>query len=641
MGRPEGLSGDNIRAVRPGRDGSVWLAVAGGGVNRLRDGRIEVIGRTQGLRSDEVSALHEDEDGTLWVATYTEGVARLQGSRVQTWGTAEGLPHADVRALFRSRDGTLWAGTRAGLARLQGERFEAVREPGAPAEGVNLIHQTRDGTLWFGTAGQGLVRLRDGRFDTLTREHGLLSNWIMALHEDRRCSLWIGTNGEGLNRLRGGTLAAIRPEDGLGDGLVQVLLEDGQGRLWMTSNRGFSRVDLADLDAFIEGRGPRVSPVSYGAGDALRSSTFAGGVQPAGAIDADGRLWLPSVRGVVVVDPRRLPDQAPPPKPRIAEVTVDGRVQPLQDRVTLPRGAGSLTIDFGVQSLLPSERVRFRYRVEGLTSGWVDAGARREATFAALPPGPLRFELAASLDGRQWHEHTAALSIQVQPRLHQTPLFLAAVGIAALALVGAAHQFRTRQLRRRSAEMERLVAQKTEELRQANEHLQRLSFADALTGLPNRRRLNEVLDNEWRRASRQGQPLAAVMVDIDAFKAYNDHVGHLQADEGLTAVAEVIRQTVHRAGDFAARFGGEEFVILLPGADTEAARGFAERLRQAIEARALPHPASPVGPVLTVSLGVASRVPQPDEAASSLLAEADAALYRAKQAGRNRVAVIG
>ena len=636
FGRPEGLSGDNTRSVLHARDGAVWVAIAGGGVNRLAGGEITHYGRAQGLATDEVSALMEDADGAIWIATYTEGVARLHQGRIESWGTGQGLPHADVRVLLRDRDGVLWAGTRAGLARLEGRRFVAVREPGAPSEGVTVIRQTRDGTLWFGTSGSGLARLRGGRFETLRREHGLLSNWILALHEDADGSLWIGTNGEGLNRLRGDRIASVRPADGLWDGLVQVILEDGQGRLWMSCNRGFFRVDRAQLDAFAEGRVPRVVSTAYGPGDALRSSTFAGGVHPAGAVDRRGQLWLPSVRGLVVVDPARLPDPVPPPA-RVLAVTVDGQVQPATGPVLVPRDAVSLAVEYGAATLLHAERVRFRYRIEGLTAGWVDAGRQREATFAALPPGEHRFELAASLDGRRWQAAAAPLVIEVQPRLLQTPWFVVLLMLALLGAVAGLHRLRTHQLHRRGAEMERLVAEKTAELQRANEHLQRLSFDDALTGLPNRRRLDEVLQTEWRRAARLAQPLAVVVADVDAFKAYNDHFGHLAADEVLVEVAAVIRHTAHRAGDFAARFGGEEFVVLIPGADAAAARAFAERLRAAVQARAIAHPASPVAPVLTVSLGVASRVPTPGDAAQSLFADADAALYRAKQDGRNRV----
>ena len=275
--------------------------------------------------------------------------------------------------------------------------------------------------------------------------------------------------------------------------------------------------------------------------------------------------------------------------------------------------------------------------MEGITRNWVEAGKSREATFPALPHGTYRFRVAASIDGKRWQEAAEILPITVKPYYYQTPWFLALAILASLAAAAVLFRLRTHQLRNRHAEMERLVAEKTEALKLANEHLSRLSFADALTGLANRRRLDETLDTEWRRASRLQTPLAVVIADIDAFKAYNDTLGHLEGDKCLVAVAEVIRQAASRAGDFAARYGGEEFVILIPGLDHASATAYAEMLRQACEARAIPHPASPVAPVVTISLGVAVRVPSDQASVAALITEADAALYRAKKEGRNRV----
>ncbi|WP_395699441.1 two-component regulator propeller domain-containing protein [Aquabacterium sp.] len=639
FGKPEGLSSDNVRSVLPARDGSLWLATAGGGVNRLANGRISLLGRQQGLRTDETSGLFEDRDGAIWIGTYTEGLARWRDGRLEHFGVAQGLPHVDVRVLYQDRQGTLWVGTKGGLARFDGQGFVAVRGNGVPIEGVAAILEDRSGTLWFGTTGQGLVRLRNGEFQTFTRKDGLASNWIMALYEDADGSLWIGSNGEGLSRLRDGRIRSIRVTDGLWDGMAQVILEDRQGNLWMTCNRGFYRVKRTELDAFVEGRVARVQASGYGPGDALRSTTFAGGLQPAGAIDAQGRLWLPSFRGLVIADPARLPGAGDPPPVRIDEVRVGGQRVPHDTELVLPPGPAPLLIRYLAGTLADAERVRLRYRLEGLTPGWVEAGKAREASFAALPPGRYVFSLAVSLDGQRWQDAPQALHITVQPRLVQTPWFIALVALALLLAAAALYKLRTHALRRRSAEMERLVAQKTEELRQANEHLSRLSFADALTGLANRRRLDEVLDTEWRRAQRMQTPLAVVIADIDAFKAYNDTLGHPEGDACLVAVAEVIRQAANRASDFAARYGGEEFILLLPGADAEAARAFAEVLRQACEARALPHPASSVSPVVTLSLGVAACVPTAESSSAALVAAADGALYRAKQEGRNRVCV--
>ena len=637
FGKPEGLSSDNVRAVLHARDGATWVSTAGGGVNRIQAGRISTYMHKDGLASDEASALLEDSDGSIWVATYTGGVSRLRAGVIDSFGRSQGLPNVDVRVLHRDRQGTLWAGTVSGLARFDGQRFVPVTDPGAPADGVVAIVEDRAGTLWFGTTGSGLVSWRGGRFSRLTREHGLASNWVIALHEDRSGSLWIGTSGEGLNRLRNGRIGTIRQADGLWDALVQVIVEDRQGNFWITCNRGFYRVARADLDAFVEGRLARVSSVGYGPGDALRSNTFAGVVQHAGAIDAQGLLWLPSFKGLVVVDPARLPDTGAPPPVVLEEVLAGGVRAALDAPLVLPPGSVPLSIRYVAGTLAQADRVRFRYRMDGLGNGWTDVGRSREVTFPALPHGSYRFQVAVTTDGRRWQEAPTALDIQVRPRLVQSPWFLALAALGMAAVVAGVFRLRTHQLRRRHADMERLVAERTEELRLANEHLSRLSFADALTGLANRRRLDEVLDGEWRRAARNRLPLAVVLVDIDAFKAYNDTLGHPQGDRCLAAVAEVIRQTAHRAGDFAARYGGEEFIVLIPGADTDAAHAFAERLRLACVARAIPHPASAVAPVVTVSLGVASRVPTPDDSAADLVADADAALYRDKHEGRNRV----
>ena len=127
------------------------------------------------------------------------------------------------------------------------------------------------------------------------------------------------------------------------------------------------------------------------------------------------------------------------------------------------------------------------------------------------------------------------------------------------------------------------------------------------------------------------------MADVDEFKLYNDALGHPEGDRCLAAVAEVLRKSLGRAGDLAARYGGEEFVVLIPGADQVAALAVAEGMRAACQARAIAHPASPVGPCVTLSLGVASCVPSDQTSGAWLVAQADAALYRAKQEGRNRV----
>ena len=175
------------------------------------------------------------------------------------------------------------------------------------------------------------------------------------------------------------------------------------------------------------------------------------------------------------------------------------------------------------------------------------------------------------------------------------------------------------------------------ELEHVNQRLEYLSTQDDLTGIANHRYFREHLELEWRRERRTHKPLALLMIDVDYFKALNDARGHLAGDECLRQIAQTLTRSLLHAGDIVARYGGEEFVVVLPETDTRGAALLAERLRSAVEAMGFEHPTSKAGRNVTVSIGVASFVPQGQQKSDELIAMADRALYRAKQAGRNRV----
>ncbi len=173
------------------------------------------------------------------------------------------------------------------------------------------------------------------------------------------------------------------------------------------------------------------------------------------------------------------------------------------------------------------------------------------------------------------------------------------------------------------------------ELKRSRDLLEQLTTQDHLTGISNRRRFDDSLTQEWQRAAREQTPLSLVAIDIDHFKAYNDHYGHPQGDQCLIQVARALATCVTRPTDLVARCGGEEFAGLLPSTDSAGAARLAGQMRAAIEAEGLEHARSPTHPHVTISLGVATVVPQAEESAQLLVDLADAALYEAKGAGRN------
>jgi diguanylate cyclase (GGDEF)-like protein len=189
----------------------------------------------------------------------------------------------------------------------------------------------------------------------------------------------------------------------------------------------------------------------------------------------------------------------------------------------------------------------------------------------------------------------------------------------------------------RRKEREADLLRMAKELEDANRRLQLLSSLDGLTGISNRRSFDEFLEQEWRRALRDGIPISLVMIDIDYFKPYNDRYGHLAGDGCLRRVAGALRDILRRPGDLAARYGGEEFAAVLSGTSADGARHVAEAVRRGVEDLNLPHAGSAVADHVTVSVGLATLVPRPGSLPQEVVIAADQALYRAKQQGRNRL----
>jgi diguanylate cyclase (GGDEF)-like protein len=183
-----------------------------------------------------------------------------------------------------------------------------------------------------------------------------------------------------------------------------------------------------------------------------------------------------------------------------------------------------------------------------------------------------------------------------------------------------------------------LAVARDRKLREQAVGLQAQIFSDGLTGIANRRRFDLHLEDEFRRAKRNGVPLTLIMIDVDSFKNYNDNYGHQRGDECLIRIAAALSRTVGRPCDLVARYGGEEFGVILPDTSAEGAQRIAESMRAEVEALEIGHAYSDVAPHVTISLGVVTQVPHPGIAASHMIGAADRALYRAKHSGKNCVA---
>ncbi len=185
--------------------------------------------------------------------------------------------------------------------------------------------------------------------------------------------------------------------------------------------------------------------------------------------------------------------------------------------------------------------------------------------------------------------------------------------------------------------MIRMSDRMQKELNLLTEKLDKLSYVDKLTGVANRRYFDESFEKEWLRAGRRGEPIGLLMIDIDYFKKYNDFYGHIEGDNCLGLVAGAIESSLKRPEDFVTRYGGEEFVVVLPTTDCEGAVHVAERILSTVGKLAIKHEESPISGQVTISIGVSSIIPSSDKSCKHLLAASDSALYEAKRQGRNRI----
>jgi diguanylate cyclase (GGDEF)-like protein len=422
--------------------------------------------------------------------------------------------------------------------------------------------------------------------------------------------------------------------------VVHRIIEDGRGDVWMSSNRGIFRVEKARLDQVADGTQSSLVPVAYGVIDGMRNPECNGGAS-AGAITRGGVLWFPTIEGLASIDPdrARLPINRFAPPVLIEDVLIDGRASDASIGIRLPAEAQTLEVHFTALSLMAPGAVRFRYRLEGLEDEWVNAEGRRTAYYSKLPPGDYRFHVIAANNDGVWNTDGASLQISVAPLFYESWWFR---GVAVLVFVLAGplfHRVRVRRLTRQKAALERDVAERTSALELANTLLAKLAQEDGLTGLMNRRAFDRALDEECRRATRLRSPLSLIMLDLDAFKAYNDRHGHQAGDECLRTVSQAIAAASRRAGELVARYGGEELAVIIPGDLPDSVTRQAEHLRARVQELALPHPGSAVAPVVTVSVGVAFAALDADVTPTGMLSAADRALYLAKQRGRNRVEI--
>lgn len=461
-----GLAADRVFAISRDGSGALWMATDGGGLSVLSQGRVETLTSRDGLSSDRVWALARQPDGALLIGTY-RGLDILRDGRISPLSLAPFDSGQAILNLYVDRSGRRWIATRDKLLVQEGTTLRLFAEGDDRLQPpVNFVLEASDGSIWFATD-DGLTRLHSGALTRYTPRDGLPSDSVFCLHEDSRGNLWVGTRDGGLARLRNGRFETVSTEHGLFDQTIHSILEDTHGQLWMSSSRGIFRVSLDELEQVASGRRARLTSVAYGITDGMATTECSEG---AGLRDGSGRLWFPTAKGLVVVDPTEALRPQAPPVVRIEEARADGI--PVHDGMELGPEAANIELHFTSPVLSAAHRIHFRYQLEAVDRGWVDAGHRRNIHYASVPPGRHTFRVAARIDDGEWTPVPAQLRFTKRAWFYQTAWFRA---VGALSLIGFAllgWVAREKKLKHRQRELARLVEARTQELTEKNRLLE-------------------------------------------------------------------------------------------------------------------------------------------------------------------------
>jgi ligand-binding sensor domain-containing protein/signal transduction histidine kinase len=462
-----GLSNDLVKAIHQDDQGNMWIGTDGGGLNLLKDGKLTVYSTRDGLSSNVILALFSDDAGNLWIGT-PDGLNRFNQGKFTTYTSADGLANNDVRSIYPDRRGNLWIGTRGGLTRIRNGLFKTYTEvDGLPNDFITTLHEDSKGNLWIGTFG-GLGRLTNEEFTTFTTRDGLSSDAVISLHEDSDYTLWIGTNGGGLNRMKDGKFTTYTTSNGLLDDVVYRILEDSRNNLWLSCRKGIFHISKKELDEFANGTIASIAPVAYGTADGMMTRECSGGGDPAGWRGSDEKLWFPTIKGVAVIDPERIKTNSHAPPVVIEQIRIDDKSFAPSERLELPAGTTRFDLYYTAPSFVAPEKVRFKYKLEGFDTDWIDSGTRRIAYYTNLRPGAYTFRVIASNNDGVWNQTGATFALYLKPYFYQTYWFYAVCLLALAMLAWLLFRLRVRGMQ---AQFSAVLAERTRIAREIHDNL--------------------------------------------------------------------------------------------------------------------------------------------------------------------------
>jgi ligand-binding sensor domain-containing protein/signal transduction histidine kinase len=508
--KEDGLANDRVLTLAESDDGSLWIGTVDG-LTELSDVKFPILSQKEGLVTEACFAVAPSPDGGIWAST-PDGASFYRDGKFSNFGAdgADGFSSRWMKRVYVARNGdayfvgarktldrfstdhviTTWTNgiwpravtedatgiivAFAGeLIRIQNDKLVPFRlaDGGSVSRGwIENLLVARDGSLWV-ASDHGVCQIKDGVLHDWTEQNGLTNAKSLYLCEDDAGAVWIAQIGA-IARCKNGAIRRVTRGQGLPDDSVCAIVADNHGYFWMDSCRGIFRVNQEALNAVADGTVPEVDCELFDGLDSVKT-TDKMEQNYSGCRSLDGRIWFPSSKGIIMIDPARVAHDPNPPAVFIEQVRVNGRQYAVDDVPALEPGPGNLEFGYSALDYAAPQKIRYRYRLEGYQTEWVNAGTRRSAFYTNIKPGRYRFQVQACNSDKVWNLTGASLELKLPPRFYESLAFRIAcatviLGFGAYFWWGWHLRRKQIQLQEANVLMEVRVRERTAELAQTN-----------------------------------------------------------------------------------------------------------------------------------------------------------------------------
>ncbi|MGM0508046.1 MAG: ligand-binding sensor domain-containing protein [Fusobacteriota bacterium] len=676
----------------------LWVGTNGGGVSKINPRKRNYVQFSNdpedpySLSAGKINAIFRDSRGNLWISVYNLGLDRYDPNQKRMLKyrhdpeNPNSISENRVTDILETSDGKLLIGNGKGISYYEYDEDKFVSMEVLPEDSfVYTMDESNNSELWLGTYTNGVYYYNRKTGDLKNYNHSkkgknyLSDNLIYDVLVDSKDRVWIATNN-GLNLLKSGkesfTIYHKNPinKNGLGSNVMKVLFEDSKGKIWIGMNGGGVAVynEKGSFKTFTEK-------------DGLSSNTVVGILE-----GSDGRIWVSTQDGISIINPdnqniyilkpddgiggwefnsghfldnngdllfggvhgiTRIPStftdgNIPPPRLYIKDVklyqeSIDLKKSFFNDEyLKFKPNDNFLEFKFVALDFDDPEKIKFSYILEGFDSEWVNLGNRDYISYSNLPAGSYTLKVQAQT-ARGVKSSIEQLSFDIDKPWFKTNLAYFSYIILFILLIYILFKIKEGKL---INEKNRELSSLNKKLKTVNKELEEHSIKDQLTGIYNRRYFNTRIDEFFKLAKRSKTNLSFLMIDIDKFKEINDTYGHLIGDKYLVGISDIISNQLARSTDFVARYGGDEFVVVLYDTDEKGSKKIAKDIREAVEkyytSVKLEGNFEDIRIKTTVSIGITSQSPEKDTNIKDMLKIADESLYCAKKDGRNKICMI-